>query len=296
MTYQKEKIIFWGTSKFALPILEKLIKKNYQIAALVTAPDKPAGRKKELTPPPAKQFAQKHNLLIFQPQKTRQLIPEIKKIKPDLNIVAAYGQIIDKEITQIPKYQSINVHPSLLPKYRGPSPIQTAILNNERETGVTLMIMDEKIDHGPIIAQAKIPISQNDTYLSLEQKLSYLGAKLLIKTIPEYLTGRINPIKQDESKATYCQRITRQDGKIDAKKETAEQIQNKMRAFFPWPGIWTIINNKRVKIIQAKTSPKKQKASLKTKKGYLVLELIQPEGKRIMTGQEFSQGYLKNNF
>lgn len=296
MPYQKEKIIFWGTSKFALPILKKLIKKNYQIAALVTAPDKPAGRKKELTPPPAKQFAQKHNLLIFQPPKTNQLTPEIKKIKPDLNIVAAYGQIIDKEITQIPKYQSINVHPSLLPKYRGPSPIQTAILNKERETGVTLIIMDEKIDHGPIIAQAKIPINQNDTYPALEQKLSCLGAELLIETIPEYLAKRINPIKQNENKATYCQTITRQDGKIDIKKETAEQIQIKMRAFFPWPGIWTIINGKRVKIIQAKASPEKQKNSIKTKKGYLVLELVQPEGKKVMTGQEFNQGYLKDNF
>ncbi len=289
----KTNIIFWGTSEFALPSLKKLIQENYQIKAVVTAPDKPAGRQQIPVPSPVKKFAQEKQLAVFQPEKPIQLAPQLKKISPDLNILAAYGRIIPEQIISMPIYGSINLHPSLLPKYRGPSPIQTAILENQTKTGVSLILMDEKIDHGPILAQAELPIANQDNYQTLSEKLSRLAAELLSQALPDYLTGRIKPKKQNESKAVYTKIITRQDGKIDLARETARQIHAKLRAFGAWPGIWTIINRKRVKILKAEPSQKPGPAALKTKQGYLVLELVQPEGKKPITGQEFSQGYLR---
>ncbi len=293
MSKQKNKIIFWGTSEFALPILKKLIQQNYLIQAVVTAPDKLIGRKQILTPSPIKKLAQENQLKILQPEKPIQILKEIEKIKPDLNIVAAYGQIIPLEIINLPGNKSLNLHPSLLPKYRGPSPIQTALLKNDSETGTTLMLMDEKLDHGPILNQAEIKIDKQDNFQTLQEKLTQLSANLLIQTLPKYLNNQIKPEPQDETQASYTEIITRKHGKIDLDKETAQQIQNKLRAFYPWPGIWTIINNKRIKILKAKAINSPAKNALKTKQGYLLLESVQPEGKKPITGQEFVNGYLK---
>ncbi len=276
---KKRKIIFIGTSSFAITTLEELIENGYEILAVITAPDKPVGRKQELTPSPIKEIALKYNLLTFQPEKISEVEKEISQLKPDLIITSSYGQIIPKNILDIPKKESLNLHPSLLPKYRGPSPIQTAILNGEKVTGITIIKMDEKMDHGPIIAQQETNINPDDTYESLEDKLSEEITKLLIEILPRYFKNKIQPEIQDESRATYTKILTRDDGKIDLK-ENAEEIERKVRAFSPWPGTWTEINNQRVKILK-----------VKIKNNFLSLELIQPAGKKPMTGEEFFRGH-----
>jgi len=284
------KIIFIGTSSFAVPILEKLIEHKYQILVIITNPDKPSGRKKELTPSPVKQTGLKHKLSVLQPDKISDLYDKISQLKPDLIVTASYGQIIDKKILDIPRYGSVNLHPSLLPKHRGPSPIQTAILNGDKKTGISIMLMDEKMDHGPIISQKEIKISSNDTYQSLEKKLSFESAGFLIKILPQYIRKQIKPQAQNENQASYSKILTRQDGKIDWN-QSALEIERKVRAFYPWPGTWTNMNNKRIKILKAKATIKKQEASLPTGDGFLTLELVQPQDKKPMTGQEFFRGY-----
>jgi len=279
------KIIFIGTSRFALPALEKLVEaaivaaNSYQISAVITPPDKPSGRKQEITPPPVKQTALKHNLKVFQPEKILSIKQEINQINPDLIIVAAYGQIIPKDILDIPRFKSLNLHPSLLPKYRGSSPIQAAILNGDKITGSTLMVLDEKMDHGPIISQKKINIESSDNYQTLEEKLSHQAADLLIEILPQYFEGKIQPVSQDHDQASYTKILSRQDGKIDWQK-SAQEIERMVRAFYPWPGAWTIKEGKRLKVLKAKVV-----------KDSLVLEIVQPEGKREMTWEEFKRGH-----
>ncbi len=290
MPKKQPKIIFIGTSSFAVPALENLIEDNRQVVLTITAPDKPAGRKNKLTPPPIKEIALKYNLNILQPEKISQAKTEIKKLEPDLIIVASYGQIIPKEILALPKKGALNLHPSLLPKYRGPSPIQAAILNGDKTTGVNIIKMNEKMDAGPIIAQQESKIELNDTYQSLENKLAEQSADLLIEILPRYLKGKIKPRLQDENKISYTKILTRDDGKIDWDK-SAQEIERKIRAFYPWPGAWTEFNNKRIKIIKAKAIEQKSPTAIKTGRGYLSLELVQPAGKKPMTGQEFFRGH-----
>lgn len=283
------KIIFIGTSSFAVPALENLVKNRYSILAVVTSPDKPAGRKQELTPPPVKQIALKYKLSILQPEKISEISQKISELKPDLIVLAAYGQIIPKGILNIPPRGCLNLHPSLLPKYRGPSPIQTAILNGDRITGLTIIKMDEKIDHGPIIAQTKVKISPDENGQTLEKKLAQTGAELLTKILPDYLKGKIEPKPQNEKRVSYTEILSRQDGRIDWN-QTAQEIERKIRALYPWPGTWTYLNKKRVKIVKAKAVKKENQATIKTKNGYLLLEIVQPEGKKPMTGEEYFRG------
>ena len=222
---QSLNIIFIGTPKFGSIVLEGLIKNDYEHVLVITAPDKPVGRKQILTPPPVKISAQKYNILVFQPEiltnsldakrTPRRVALQITNYKPDLIICAAYGQIIPKEILEIPKFGCLNIHPSLLPKYRGPSPIQTAILNGDEETGATIILMDEKLDHGKIISSSKYQVASNIYYKELEKELAKLSIKLLIETIPKWVNGEIKPKPQDESKATYTKIIKKEDGKID---------------------------------------------------------------------------------
>ena len=297
---KKLKIIFMGTPDFAAPALKQLVSNNYEISAVITAPDKPIGRKQEVTPPPIKKLALQYKIPVLQPEKILNsswpkpdLKSQILNLNPDLIVVSAYGKIIPKEILDIPQYGSLNIHPSLLPKYRGPSPIQFAILNGEKITGATIMLMDEKMDHGPILAQEKIEIPSDETSQTLHDKLAQLGADLLIKTIPQYVQGEIKPKPQDEKNASYTKILTREDGKIDWRK-SAESIERQIRAFTPWPGAWTI-DGKRLKILKAKVVDKKDGLTFKTKRGYLLLEMVQPEGKKTMSGEEFIRGYGRWN-
>jgi methionyl-tRNA formyltransferase len=305
-------IVFWGTPEFAAIILDTLIKNKYLPVAVVTAPDKPVGRKKILTPPPVKVLAQKHNLFILQPVKIKEnfnLKSEILNLKPDLFIVSAYGLILPKEILDIPKYGSLNVHPSLLPKYRGASPIQATILNGDKVTGVTIILMDEKMDHGPILAIKEFEIKNlKITYPELSYELANLGAKLLIETLPKWLKGEIKPIPQDDLKATYTKIIKKEDGKINWQR-SAEEIERMIRAYSPWPGTYTFLKFKNrkpkmLKIIKAeilKINHQKEpgivfltenkKLAVTCGQDALILEEIQLEGKRQMAAREFINGH-----
>jgi len=280
----KPKIIFLGTPEFGAIILEGLIKNNYSPVLVITAPDKPVGRKQILTSPPVKKIAEKYNITVTQPEKIKEAAIEIKNLNPDLIICAAYGQIIPKEILEIPKHGCLNIHPSLLPKYRGASPIQTVILNGDKETGVTIILMDEKMDHGPIIDQTKYKIPDDINHKELDSALAKQGAHLLVKTLPKWINGEIEAKTQDESNATYTKVLKKEDGKIEWKK-SAEEIERQIRAFCPWPGTFAFIKHKnkilRVKILEAGISKEKK----------LIIKKLQPEGKKIMTLEEFKKGY-----
>ncbi|PIP17797.1 MAG: methionyl-tRNA formyltransferase [Parcubacteria group bacterium CG23_combo_of_CG06-09_8_20_14_all_35_9] len=236
------KLLFMGTPDFARIILKALIIKGFSPVAVVTSPDKPIGRKQILTPSPVKKVALKYNIPVFQSfsVKDSNLKSKILNLKCDLIIVAAYGQILPKEILEIPKLSCVNVHASLLPKYRGSSPIQAAILAGEKETGVTIMLMDEGMDTGDILAQAKLKIAPQETAASIHNKLAKLGAATLIKTLPKWLKGEITPLSQKNKEATYTKILTRQDGKIDWGK-SAQEIERMIRAYTPWPGTFALL-------------------------------------------------------
>jgi len=274
------KFVFFGTPEFAAIILEKLINAGYVPEAVVCNPDRPVGRKKIITPPPTKVLAEKYGIKIHQPETLANSKFEIRNSKLDFFVVAAYSQIIPKEILSIPRLGAIGVHPSLLPKYRGSSPIQSAILNGDEETGVSLYLMDDKMDHGQILSQRKLefPIS-NFQFSILYQKLSELSADLLIETLPKFLNSEIKPLFQDESQSTYTKKFTTEDGRVDpedlsaaqngASLEKAIMIERKIRALNPEPGVFTFINEKRVKLLEAKIS-----------KGKIVIIKTQIEGKK----------------
>ncbi len=227
----KPKIVFIGTPEFGAIILDRLCQNEYKPVLVITAPDKPVGRKQVITSSPVKITAQKYKIPVAQPENIQNLKSEIKKLKPDLAIVAAYSQIIPKDILDIPKFGFLNVHPSLLPKYRGPSPIQYAILNGDKETGVTIMLMNEKVDSGKIISTSKLSIKDEKiTSEQLTEKTADSGAKLLLNTIPKWINSEIKPIPQDEKKATYTKILRKEDGKVDWQK-SAKEIERKVRAF-----------------------------------------------------------------
>jgi methionyl-tRNA formyltransferase len=302
------KIVFLGTPNFGAIVLEKLLKNKIRPALVVTKPDKALGRKKIITPSPVKILAKKYDINFLQPDKVESIYKEIKKINPDLIIVAAYGEIIPKKILQIPKYGCLNIHPSLLPKYRGAAPLQFTILNGDEETGVTLILITEKMDEGPILDQLKIKIENNKILPGdLEKKLAELGADLLIKTIPYWIKKEIKPKKQIEKEATYTKIIKKEDGKIDWAMP-AEQIERQIRAFDPWPGSFCMAEDKILKILKAFTlkqtdvSPKgpvgktylatNEQIAVQCGKDYLIIEELQFEGKKKMPTKDFLKGNI----
>ncbi|MCK4744869.1 methionyl-tRNA formyltransferase [Candidatus Parcubacteria bacterium] len=297
------KIIFIGSSEFAVPILRELLNRDLRIEAVITQPDRPVGRKKILTATPIKKLAQERRLTVLQPLKIARIKNKIKKLSPDLIITASYGQIIPQEILDIPKHKCLNVHPSLLPKYRGSSPIQSAILNGDKQTGVSIMIMDAKMDHGDIIAKKRLKIIDQN-YARLHDELFELGADLLVKILPNYLAGNIKAKPQNHKKAVFTKILRRADGQIDWRKKAIE-IERQVRAFYPWPGSWSFLSgNKKLKIIQVsllKTAGANKNAGeiflTEDKKmgvfcgyGSLILEKVQLEGKKEMNGEEFIRG------
>lgn len=310
----KYKIIFWGTPEFARIILEALIVSTYKPIMVITAPDKLTGRKQILTPSPIKNLAANHNIDIVQPQSLKDnidLINKLSYIQPDLFIVAAYGLILSKKILNIPKHGSINVHPSLLPKYRGASPIHAAILKGDKITGVTIMLMDEKIDHGPIISDLRFKIDDlRITYPELSDELAKFGGKLLIKILPKYLKGKIIPRPQDHKKAIFTKKIKKIDGKIDLNK-SAQKIEKMVRAYSVWPNVSAIIssvssniNNKLLKIIESEALELEHnkkpgtffltddnQLAVACRKNILILKKVQLEGKRPIYGKDLLNGY-----
>ncbi|OWK26987.1 MAG: methionyl-tRNA formyltransferase [Parcubacteria group bacterium GW2011_GWA2_38_13b] len=316
-----QKIIFFGTSDFAVPVLEALIKNKYEIIAVITQPDREAGRGYEKNISPIKETALKYGLKILQPEKLKdeEFIKVMEEISPGLNIVCSYGKIIPKEIIEIPKHKTINIHPSLLPKYRGSSPIQTTILNGDKEAGITIMLMDKEMDHGAIIENRKSKIKNQNivTYKELSKQLAKKSAELLIKTLPEWLDGKIIPREQNHNEASFTKIFVKEDGKIYWNK-TSDEIDRQTRALNPWPGTFCFWHNHetetttRLKIIKtelpyttslamADIIPNKQEGTVfKTPSGlmaiatlnnHIIIKEIQPEGKKIMAGKDFLNGY-----
>ena len=267
------KCAFFGTPDFAAVILEKLIESGFLPALVVCNPDRPVGRKKIITPPPVKSLIMEHktwNINILQPEKLdKDFMLQVSSFMPDVFIVAAYAKIIPKEILELPLFGTIGVHPSLLPEYRGSSPIQSVILNGETKTGVTLFLADEKVDHGKILSDIRYRISNGETYETLMKKLAELGGDLLVETLPKFLRGEITSLPQDESRATYTKKFKTEDGYVDLEKDKPEIIERKIRALNPEPGVWTMMNNKRTKLLEAELVD-----------GKLKLTKIQVEGKK----------------
>lgn len=294
-----------GTPEFGAIILEGLIKKEYKPVLVITSPDKPIGRKQVLTPSLVKVFAQKYGISVIQPLKIKDAKNKIEKLNPDLIILAAYGKIIPKEILDIPKHGSLNIHPSLLPRWRGPSPVQYTILNGDKETGVTIMKMAEKVDSGSILAQKEIKLEGNETDDTLHDKLGKLGADLLVETIAKWLKGEIKEKTQDESKATYTKILKKEDGRINWQK-SAKEIERQIRAFYPWPGTFALAENKIIKILKGRilktldstTYPvgktlvaPQNHLCVQTGEGFLVIERLQLEGKKEMNSEDFLRGH-----
>jgi len=309
------RIVFFGSPASALPSLQKILEEGHQVELIITQPDKPSGRGGKLTPPPVKKFALEGKIDILQPEKIKKdtlAFEKIKSLAPDLIVVVAYGQIIPSSVIYLPKYHSINVHFSLLPKYRGASPVQWAILNGEIKTGLTIFELNEKMDEGDILVQEEVEILPGEKAFELESRLAEKGAKLLIKTISEI--DRIKPVKQDHSQATYAPRLRKEDGRIDWRKD-ALFIERQVRAMTPWPSAYTFFKEKRIKIKEGtkldlkseSCSPGKIQALKKEgievccgEGSIYLIERIQPEnrsemsayafsiGTRVKTGEEFS--------
>jgi len=292
-----------GTPQFAVPSLKALVEAGYKVPLVITQPDRPAGRGKKLKPPPVKLEAQKLGIPVYQPERikdNKELQKLLKEISPDLIVVAAYGKILPDWLLKIPKLGVINVHASLLPKYRGASPIQSALLNGEEETGVTIMEVIPQLDAGPILSQERVKILREDNAQTLHDKLAELGAELLVKTIPPYAKGELQPTPQREEEATYCTQIKKEMGKIDWSRP-AEEIFNMVRAFTPWPSAYAYFNGKLIKITKAQPVEGKgepgevieagRELIVATGKGALKIERIKPEGRKEITGEEFIRGY-----
>jgi len=300
------KIIFFGTPGPSAFILEKLVSCGLDIAAVVTSLDKPKGRGLKLSPSPAAELAEKNKIKTLKPAKASdpELIKELQKIMPDLAVVVAYGNILPKGVLEAPKHGCINLHTSLLPKYRGPSPIQSALLNGDKETGVTIMKLNEKMDKGDILLQEAVQISEDDNSQTLSDKLFEAGSKLLIKAINDIEAGKAKYSPQDNNKATYCKKITKQDGIIDLS-APAEEIVNKIRAFTPWPGAVVRFGVKKVKMLKAEKGPgsrgqgpgevvgliKSEGIVISTGKDSIIVKELQPENSKVMSADQFVSGY-----
>ncbi|MDX1953609.1 MAG: methionyl-tRNA formyltransferase [Verrucomicrobiota bacterium] len=238
------RILFFGTPEIACPVLNTLLESKLgKVVAVVTQPDKQKGRDLQLQPPPVKELAQAHGIPVLQPVSARDaaFINSVKELQADLMIVIAYGQILPQSLLDISRHGALNIHTSLLPKYRGAAPIQHAVLNGDRETGVTIMKMDAGMDTGPIVSMERVPISENDTAATLHDTLGQVGANLLVETIPGYVRGEIKPVPQPEG-ATYAGKIRKEAGRINWS-DSAESIGNRIRAFNPWPGTFTTLRS-----------------------------------------------------
>lgn len=300
----KYKLAFVGTPKFAVPCLTALLNDTrFEIKAVISQPDMPAGRNLELMPTPVKVLALSKNIPVYQPQKISQIIDELRNLELDAIVVVAYAQIIPEAILNLPKFGCVNVHGSLLPKYRGASVLQAPILNNDATTGVTIMLMDKTLDTGPILKQASIKISSEETTESLGEALSKLGADILGDTLEKYFIGSIKPQEQDNTLANYVSKLTKEDGLIDWTKP-AKTLECFTRAMFPWPSAWTWLNGKQLKILKVdptiislnihkpgKTFIYNSTLAVQCGQDSLVIRKLQLEGKKPMTAEEFLNGY-----
>lgn len=302
----KTTILFFGNPEYVLPILDVLNEREYSLAGIIANPDEPKGRGHILTPPPTKIWGQEHNIPVFQFEKITKESWEAAHIpQADLSIVASFGKLLPGWLLDIPKFKTLNIHPSLLPKYRGPSPIQTALLNGDQITGTSIMVLDEEMDHGPLIAQKEYLIADSDDALTLKQKLFMLGADMLRKNLPLWISGQIQATPQDETKATFTHILTKENGRISWNSE-AQAIINQIRAYAGWPGTWTFTDTPhqiRIKIIKGHviseatsiapgTLKTHENALLVATQDFLIsLDEIQVEGKAPISGSRFHASY-----
>jgi methionyl-tRNA formyltransferase len=275
------KILFMGTPDFSVPVLRQLVEDGYEVIGVVTQPDKPVGRKKEIKQTPVKEEAIKHGIKVYQPVKLRENYEEILALKPDLIVTAAYGQILPNAILETPKYGCINVHASLLPKYRGGAPIHKSIIDGNDKTGITIMYMVEKLDAGDILTQVEVPIEENDHVGSMHDKLSAAGAKLLSETIPLLVEGKITAVPQKEDEVTFAWNITREQEKIDWTR-SGKEIHNHIRGLHPWPVAYTLLNGQPLKVWWAE----KQETSYSAEPGTVIG--IHENGLQVATGDQTS--------
>lgn len=298
------KIVFMGTPDYAAVTLEALIKAEYDVAAVFAQPDKPVGRKRIITPPAVKVCAQKYNIPVYQPQslKNGEADEILKKISPDIIVVVAYGKILPAEILKIAKYGCVNGHASLLPKYRGASPIQWCIVSGEKVTGVTTMLMDEGMDTGDILEQVEVEIGEEETAEELFMRLSKVSADLMLSTIDKLKKGEITPIKQDENNVSYAPIIKKEMALLDFKNKTAEEIHNAVRGYYSWPCGYFIHDNKRIKVISSRVGEGTKEAAgtvigntdelvIACKDGTSIrLLTVQPEGSKAMSSAQMLNG------
>ena len=303
------RVVFMGTPSFAIPSLEALIKAGHEVVAVVTQPDKPRGRGMEKGASPVKAAALKHKIPVLEPVRLKdaEFIERLKALRSDLIVVVAYGKILPEEVLKIPPAGCINVHASLLPKYRGAGPINRAIIDGEKETGVSIMLLDKGMDTGPVFAKERILIEDTDTAGSLSEKLSTLGVGLLVRTIGPIAEGDIQPERQDERLASYAPLLKKEDGHIDWKK-TSREIKDLVRGLSPWPGTYTHWHATLLKIHSGRvggegieggggggpgTVIKAEDDAIAVRCGEGVFEIIevQPENKKRMTAAEFMRGY-----
>jgi len=302
------RVIFMGTPAFAVPSLQCLIDNSYEVVGVYTQPDKPSGRSRHLASPPVKQLAVEKQIPVKQPDtlKSVEAVEELASFEPDLIVVAAFGRILPREMLSLPRFGCLNVHPSLLPRHRGPSPIANAILCGDQCTGVTIMLVEQVLDSGPILSRRELIISPEDTTGSLSSRLAQMGAQLLMETLPGWIRGEIEPKAQEEALVTHSRKITSDEGRIDWQL-SAEEIWRQIRAYNPWPGSYAYWQGKRLKVHQATplselaqgelgkvvTLPGSAPVELGvvTGRGVLGLYQVQLEGKRQMPLTDFVRGH-----
>ena len=294
-----------GTPEFAKPALEILSRSRHEVVCVFTQPDKPKGRYRTPSPSPVKSFALSQNIPVFQPPslKDRGVFETIESLNPGIIIVVAFGQLLPQKIIAYPRFKSINLHASLLPKYRGAAPINWALIRGETETGITTMLMDEKLDTGDILLQERISISSEDNVMTLQNKLAILGAQKILETIDGLRDGQIDPIKQDHANATYAPKLKKEDGLINWE-SSPNDIINLIRGTYQWPGAYTFFRNSRLKILKAEMPERTHEGKpasvievghkgieVATKNGSLLVTMVQPESKPAMKAYQFSLGH-----
>lgn len=302
--YKDKRIVFMGTPDFSVPVLDMLIK-NYNVVAVVTQPDKQVGREGKIKMTPVKELALNYSIPVLQPERLRKEYNSVLEYEPDIIITCAYGQIVPKEIIDYPKYKCVNVHASLLPRHRGGAPIHRAIIEGDKETGITIMHMDYGMDNGDIIEQSKIEITDIDTAETLFDKLSNLGATFLSEVLPKIFENNINPIKQIEEEATFSYNIKPEDEIVNFNKPVVD-VYNQVRGLNSWPVAYTLLDNKRMKVWETKIGNKKTNKEPGTIVGTsnegihvqtldyeIILAVIQPEGKKRMNAKDYLNGINK---
>ncbi len=305
MSSNKVRIIFMGTPEFAVPSLERLIQDGYHVVCVITQPDRPKGRGRKLKPPPVKEVALKHGIAVIQPEDLtdEELLSSLKQKKPELIVVVAYGQILPKEILELPKLGAINVHPSLLPKYRGAAPIQWTVMNDESVTGVTVIRMTEKMDAGPILLQKEVPVFPDETFGQLHDRLARLGSEILLDAIRGILDGSLKEVPQNESEATYAPKIDRSLSKINWSRP-AKEVSAKIRALDPWPGAVSTVKDRELKLFSSSVihpthkgiagrihAIEREGIVVESGEGLVLVRELQAPGRKRLKAEEFLRGF-----